>query len=319
MTISGGYQGYVIYVGQWKKNMKNGKGKEIVKINESEQIYDGDWKDDKKQGYGKMINYDGSVYEGDWVNDEATGQGKLTLTNKTIQIGKFNNGEYIKPFVCKSVKIGNQVWMAENLNVTKFRNVDPIPEAKTIEQWKQYAFDEKPAFCYINNDQSTKNTFGVLYNFYAITDPRGIAPEGWKIPFLEDFNKLKSFLEKNIIDISNKIDETESYGMDTYKLRDQRGKMKKAYSKELAGTILKSTSGWRDYGNGIDQYNFSAKPIVYRDLYGSFANSTTVSFWTCNYYPEIGKGVSFTINNDGEFYQSGNAKGEGISLRLVKQ
>ncbi len=82
----------------------------------------------------------------------------------------------------KSVRIGTQVWMAENLNVERFRNGDPIPEAKTAEEWKKAGKDHTPAWsCYDNNpDNCTK--YGKLYNWYAVNDPRGLAPKGWHVP-----------------------------------------------------------------------------------------------------------------------------------------
>ncbi len=86
-----------------------------------------------------------------------------------------------KPTI-KEVKIGDQTWMAENLNVDKFRNGDLIPEAKTNEEWVKADDNNQPAWCYINNDPATANSFGRLYNWPAVDDPRGLAPEGWHIP-----------------------------------------------------------------------------------------------------------------------------------------
>jgi uncharacterized protein (TIGR02145 family) len=71
--------------------------------------------------------------------------------------------------------------MAENLNVTKFRNGDSIPEAKSSEEWRWAGENEQPAWCYLNNDPLNETNFGKLYNFYAIIDPRGLAPAGWRI------------------------------------------------------------------------------------------------------------------------------------------
>jgi hypothetical protein len=80
----------------------------------------------------------------------------------------------------KEVKIGDQIWMAENLNVDKFNNGDLIPEAKTKEEWKAASKNGQPAWCYHNNISSNGSKYGKLYNWYAVTDPRGLAPEGWK-------------------------------------------------------------------------------------------------------------------------------------------
>lgn len=92
----------------------------------------------------------------------------------------------------KTVKIGNQIWMAENLNVSRFRNGDIIPEVKSFDDWKYFGQNSFPAWCYNNNDQLNGAKYGKLYNFYAVNDPRGLAPEGWVVPSLEDYGELVS-------------------------------------------------------------------------------------------------------------------------------
>jgi len=85
------------------------------------------------------------------------------------------------------VTIGNQVWMSQNLNVDKFRNGDPIPHAETREEWEKAGENRHPAWCYYDNDSANADKYGKLYNWYAVNDPRGLAPEGWKIPSHEDW------------------------------------------------------------------------------------------------------------------------------------
>lgn len=80
------------------------------------------------------------------------------------------------------VTIGTQVWMTKNLNVDKFRNGDSIPQAKTAEEWKKAGNKGQPAWCYYDNDPANGEKYGKLYNWYAVTDPRGLAPEGFHIP-----------------------------------------------------------------------------------------------------------------------------------------
>jgi uncharacterized protein (TIGR02145 family) len=94
-------------------------------------------------------------------------------------------GEFIDPRdlkVYKTVQIGSQTWMAENLNVDKFRNGDPIPEAKTEKEWIAAAQKKQPAWCYYDNDSEKGQEHGKLYNWYAVSDERGLAPYGWHIP-----------------------------------------------------------------------------------------------------------------------------------------
>ena len=74
-------------------------------------------------------------------------------------------------------------WMAQNLDVSIFRNGDSIPEAKTEEEWEAAGNNEQPAWCYYNNDSKRYGAaHGKLYNWYAVNDPRGLAPEGYHIP-----------------------------------------------------------------------------------------------------------------------------------------
>lgn len=90
----------------------------------------------------------------------------------------------------KTVKIGNQVWMAKNLNESHFRNGDPIPEAKSDEEWKKAGREGKPAWCYYENKTKNGKTYGKLYNWYAVNDPRKLAPEKWHIPSKKEFETL---------------------------------------------------------------------------------------------------------------------------------
>ena len=96
----------------------------------------------------------------------------------------------------KTVKIGTQTWMAENLNVSTFRNGDAIPEVKTDAEWAQAFKEEKPAWCYYDNDPANGAKYGKLYNGYAVViDPRGLAPAGFHIPSEVEWIKLASYLD----------------------------------------------------------------------------------------------------------------------------
>jgi uncharacterized protein (TIGR02145 family) len=87
----------------------------------------------------------------------------------------------------KTVTIGDQLWMAKNLNVDEFHNGDLIPHAHTAEEWQRAGENEQPAWCYYNNDPANGKIYGKLYNWYAVNDRRGLAPEGYRIPSNEDF------------------------------------------------------------------------------------------------------------------------------------
>jgi uncharacterized protein (TIGR02145 family) len=98
----------------------------------------------------------------------------------------------------QTVTIGNQVWTTKNLNVDKFRNGDPIPEAKTEEEWIKAGKNKQPAWCYYDNDPENGEKFGKLYNWYALNDPRGLAPVGYHVPSDSEWKQLIKNLAENI-------------------------------------------------------------------------------------------------------------------------
>ena len=92
------------------------------------------------------------------------------------------------PFPSVKSPSDSKIWMTNDLNVTTFRNGDTLFHAQTNEQWK-YAFDNNiPAFCYVNDNSSD----GILYNWMAVNDPRGLAPYDWHIPTKNEFLLLNS-------------------------------------------------------------------------------------------------------------------------------
>jgi uncharacterized protein (TIGR02145 family) len=95
-----------------------------------------------------------------------------------------------------SVEIGNNVWMTENLNVSQFSNGDEIFQATTMDDWIDAGKQKKAAWCYYEFNAENESAHGKLYNLHAVTDTRGLAPEGWKIPATDDFSTLIDFARK---------------------------------------------------------------------------------------------------------------------------
>ncbi len=91
-----------------------------------------------------------------------------------------------------TVTVGAQTWMAENLNVTTFRNGDPVPLCRDYEEWKRLGEAGMPACAAYGFDPANRRKYGLLYNWHAVSDPRGLAPEGFRIPSAEDFMILLS-------------------------------------------------------------------------------------------------------------------------------
>jgi|GEM_PF-791507 len=144
-----------------------------------------------------------------------------------------------------AVRIGGQQWMAGNLDVDRFRNGDPIPEARTEAEWRQAVNARQPAWCHYLNDTANGTADGKLYNWYAVTDPRGLAPDGWHIPSDAEWTLLISGL----------------------------GGATDALAK------LKSGDGWYRGGNGNNLSGFSARPAGFRGLSGTFGKRGDEGCW----------------------------------------
>lgn len=201
-----------------------------------------------------------------------------------------------------SIKIGDQIWMSENLNVSRFRNGDVIPEARTKKEWLEAGDNKKPAWCYYDNDPENGKHFGKLYNWYAVSDERILAPAGWEIPSNEDWNTLEYFVSKQ----------------------------------HKPGIALKATTGWlsndsllallwKEYrnGNGKDIYNFNATPSGLRNGYScaflelgycSFYWSTSESRFQSDY-----SYYRFLHNESFKLDEGNQLKSFGFSVRCIKK
>jgi uncharacterized protein (TIGR02145 family) len=89
--------------------------------------------------------------------------------------------------IYKTIKIGDKIWMQENLKVTHYRNGDPIPNITDSTLWMN---TKKGAYCNYNNDTNYVHIYGRLYNWYAVNDPRNICPVGWHVPSDSDYSQL---------------------------------------------------------------------------------------------------------------------------------
>jgi uncharacterized protein (TIGR02145 family) len=103
------------------------------------------------------------------------------------------------------VQIGEQNWMTTNLNVSKFQNGDPIFEAKTKAQWQKAHDEKKPAWCYFRNNPQNGALIGKFYNWYALTDSRGLVPKGWHIPSMQEWNDLVEYLKEKNKDVNKAL------------------------------------------------------------------------------------------------------------------
>ena len=89
------------------------------------------------------------------------------------------------------ITIGSQNWAQKNLDVASYRNGDPIPEVQDASTWANLTTG---AWCYYENNTANGTTYGKLYNWYAVNDPRGLAPNGYHIPTDAEWTTLSSYL-----------------------------------------------------------------------------------------------------------------------------
>jgi uncharacterized protein (TIGR02145 family) len=175
-----------------------------------------------------------------------------------------------------TVKIGIQEWSVENLNVDRFRNSDLIPEAKTTEEWIASGENGKPAWCYYDNDSEKGEKYGKLYNWYAVSDKRGLAPEGWHIPTYNEFITL----ERKVSNNSNVLKE----------IGQGAGTNTSGFSALLAGhrephgnfTVLGDYTGFWSSTERYDVTHFDVKEAHYVCLWGN-DNSINLSYITKEY------------------------------------
>jgi len=117
----------------------------------------------------------------------------ITILASQCAMGKTNN-KIVKDIdgnVYKTLTIGTQTWMAENLKVTKYRDGTPIPLIIDSAAWREL---KSGAYCNYDNDTAKADIYGRLYNFYAVVDPKNICPKGWHVPTDVEWQKLIDYL-----------------------------------------------------------------------------------------------------------------------------
>ena len=184
----------------------------------------------------------------------------------------------------QDVTIGTQTWTTKNLDVTKYCNGDAIPQVQDT-TWANLTTG---AWCYYENKTANGTTYGKLYNWFAVNDPRGLAPKGYHIPTDAEWTILTDYLGGDII----------------------------------AGTKMKSTSGWDNNGNGSNTSGFAGLPGGYRGYGGFFYNIGTYGYWwsssSCAVPLTNLAFLRYLYSNAG-FVDRGNyVKQDGFSVRCLR-
>jgi uncharacterized protein (TIGR02145 family) len=210
----------------------------------------------------------------------------LKITGEVIELIENDSNVSLNNTPIDTIKIGNQTWTASNLNVQTFRNGDTIPEAKTDEEWKKAGEEGRPVWCYYNNDSSNAPKYGRLYNFYAVSDTRGLAPIGFHIPTNDEWNKLETYL-----------------GGDS-----------------VAGEKLRNNEGWQT-GNGSNLSGFCGIPGGSRNAKSEFIDIQASGYWwsTTNHEQRQNFAYMRRLNDaNRNFYTDDTPKIRGCSVRCIK-
>jgi uncharacterized protein (TIGR02145 family) len=188
------------------------------------------------------------------------------------------------PVTCSDVTIGSQIWTGCNLAVTTYSNGDSIPEVTDPIEWSNLTTG---AWCYYNNDPSTEPLYGKLYNWYAVNDPRGLAPVGYHIPTDCEVATLSDYLGGDLV----------------------------------AGAAMKEagTTHWLSPNNATNSSGFTALPAGVLNDAGTFEGiGDTTRWWTSTEISSNEAGSYDVYYTDPTLFRGYYTKNWGHSVRLVK-
>lgn len=187
--------------------------------------------------------------------------------------------------VYDTVTIGTQIWMKQNLNVTRFNNGDSIPQITDVAQWTNL---DSNAYCFINNNANNGPIYGRLYNFYTVNDSRNVCPVDWHIPTDAEWTILENQLG----------------GMSV-----AGGKMK-----EIGLTHWNSPNSY-----ATNSSNFTALPGGKRGSDGTFTIIGNSSYWWSSTTSSISSGIYRRLDyNQESVIESTHSFKNGLSIRCLK-
>jgi len=182
-----------------------------------------------------------------------------------------------------TISIGHQIWFKQNLKVTRYRNGDSIPHVTDNRLWGK---QKTGAYCVYENKTDDNIVYPKLYNWYVVSDTRGICPEGWHVPDGLEWKKLINHLGGNF----------------------------------SAGGKMKSVEGWEGPNvEASDSSGFSALPCGHRFYDGTFVTQGyNCNWWTTSKY-SAKSAYSISLNTYAGFVENSNFENEiGLSIRCIK-
>jgi uncharacterized protein (TIGR02145 family) len=208
-----------------------------------------------------------------------------------------NNNSTVTDFdgnVYHTVTIGPQTWMKENLNVVHYNNGDPIPNITDNTAWSNLTTG---AYINYENTSSYVNTYGRLYNWYAVNDARKICPTSWHVTSDSEWNIMEKYLDNTV--------DTAATG---YVGTDIGNKLKES-----------GTSHWTSGNDGTNSSNFTALPGGCRYGNGLFSHIHDDGFWwTSSEYDDANSWSRGTYYNNTIVDRNTCHNINGISVRCVK-
>ena len=187
-----------------------------------------------------------------------------------------------------TIVIGTQQWMSKNLDVAFYRNGDPIPQVANDSAWNALTTG---AWCYYNKSAIMGNKYGKLYNWYAVNDPRGLAPQGWHIPSNAEWTVLETALGG---------------------FRVAGAEMKEA------GTLTWQTPYYTSGTEGNNNSGFAGLPGGGRNS-GFFSGIFTSGYWWSATASGAANAIYRHLNHEGiQLYQGAFEKQYGFSIRCVR-
>jgi uncharacterized protein (TIGR02145 family) len=194
--------------------------------------------------------------------------------------------------VYRTVKIGNQWWMAENLEVTRFNDSSLVTFISVNSLNSDWQNSAEASYTSLNDGQH-----GYLYNFSVVVDTKNIAPEGWHVPTDEDWKILER-------EIGLSVEETQLLG---WRGTTEAEKLTALYSEDWPGSVL----------IGTDEFGFNAKPGGCRVFNGESYNDGMAFWWTASTNGNEGW-YRYIDANQTRIFRQHTYKGYGMSIRCVK-
>lgn len=201
--------------------------------------------------------------------------------------------------------------MKKDFDKIVYNNGDTIPEVKDASEWVNL---KTGAWCYLNNDSSNLKLKGRLYNWYALNDPRGIAPEGFRVPEAEDWKTLVH----NLGDPNNNLAFKDSRNKAQKFLNNLSDVLSLNRFENIVGYKLKKPIGWTGKGNGSNESGFGAVQGGERYIKGVFTYQD--AHWWCNAPISSEKATMFYVGlNRRKIFTIELEKSFGFSIRFIKK